>query len=173
MGCIQIVIVTSSWRRQWGFARDKTQRPFFRARGGIQTDLFHPGPADRQLVERLRIPVDAPVVLNPRGIRGYVRNDTFFQAIPLVLRRKPNVIFLGLAMHGSPVAEKWVERLHLGHAVRLLPPVSRSEVADLFRLADVAVSPSEHDGTPNTLLEAMACGCISCRREYRVGPRVD
>ena len=68
------------------------------------------------------------------------------------------MIFLGLAMHGSPVAEKWVERLHLGHAVRLLPPVSRSEVADLFRLADVAVSPSEHDGTPNTLLEAMACG---------------
>jgi glycosyltransferase involved in cell wall biosynthesis len=33
-------------------------------------------------------------------------------------------------------------------------------MADLFRQADIAVSPSEHDGTPNTLLEAMACGCL-------------
>jgi glycosyltransferase involved in cell wall biosynthesis len=33
-------------------------------------------------------------------------------------------------------------------------------MAELFRRAQVAVSPSTHDGTPNTLLEAMACGCF-------------
>jgi glycosyltransferase involved in cell wall biosynthesis len=44
--------------------------------------------------------------------------------------------------------------------VRLLPSVLREQMADLFRLASVAVSPSLHDGTPNTLLEAMACGCF-------------
>jgi glycosyltransferase involved in cell wall biosynthesis len=33
-------------------------------------------------------------------------------------------------------------------------------MADLFRKAQVVVSPSTHDGTPNTLLEAMACGCF-------------
>jgi glycosyltransferase involved in cell wall biosynthesis len=32
-------------------------------------------------------------------------------------------------------------------------------MAELFRRCQVAVSPSTHDGTPNTLLEAMACGC--------------
>jgi len=41
-----------------------------------------------------------------------------------------------------------------------LPQVVRDEMAELFRLAQVAVSPSLHDGTPNTLLEAMACGCL-------------
>jgi glycosyltransferase involved in cell wall biosynthesis len=143
--------------RQWGFAETKPVA-VLPSGGGIQTDLFGSASVDRQLTERLRIPPDAPVVLNPRGIRGYVRNDTFFQAIPLVLVKKPRVIFLGLAMQGSPIAEAWVERLAIGHAVRLLPPASRSEVANLFRLADVAVSPSEHDGTPNTLLEGMACG---------------
>jgi len=30
----------------------------------------------------------------------------------------------------------------------------------LFQMADVAASPSNHDGTPNTLLEAMACGAF-------------
>jgi glycosyltransferase involved in cell wall biosynthesis len=108
----------------------------------------------------LGIPAGAPVVLNPRGIRGYVRNDTFFRAIPLVLKSKPNVIFLGLAMRAARVAEEWVERLSIAHAVRLLPSVSRAEMATLFRLADIAVSPSEHDGTPNTLLESMACGAF-------------
>jgi glycosyltransferase involved in cell wall biosynthesis len=33
-------------------------------------------------------------------------------------------------------------------------------MADLFRQAQVVVSPTTHDGTPNTLLEAMACGCF-------------
>jgi glycosyltransferase involved in cell wall biosynthesis len=33
-------------------------------------------------------------------------------------------------------------------------------MGDVFRRAEVSVSPSEHDGTPNTLLESMACGCF-------------
>lgn len=37
---------------------------------------------------------------------------------------------------------------------------SNCGMAELFRLSSVAVSPSLHDGTPNTLLEAMDCGCI-------------
>ncbi len=33
-------------------------------------------------------------------------------------------------------------------------------MGDLFRSAQVVVSPTTHDGTPNTLLEALACGCF-------------
>jgi glycosyltransferase involved in cell wall biosynthesis len=33
-------------------------------------------------------------------------------------------------------------------------------MADIFRSAAVLVSPSTHDGTPNSLLEGMACGCF-------------
>jgi len=111
-----------------------------------------------EVATQWNIPAGAPVVVNPRGFRGYVRNDTFFRAIPLVLAQKPDVIFLGVSMQGNAVAEHWIEQLQIRHAIRLLPSVPRNEMADLFRLAAVTVSPSEHDGTPNSLLEAMACG---------------
>jgi glycosyltransferase involved in cell wall biosynthesis len=55
--------------------------------------------------------------------------------------------------------QKWIDRYDLEQAVELLPNQSRNKMAEIFRQAAVAVSPSSHDGTPNTLLEAMACGC--------------
>jgi glycosyltransferase involved in cell wall biosynthesis len=33
-------------------------------------------------------------------------------------------------------------------------------MAELFRHAQISVSITTHDGTPNTLLEALACGCF-------------
>ncbi|RPI80635.1 MAG: glycosyltransferase, partial [Chloroflexi bacterium] len=35
---------------------------------------------------------------------------------------------------------------------------TRNEMADIFRRSQITVSPATHDGTPNTLLEALACG---------------
>jgi glycosyltransferase involved in cell wall biosynthesis len=44
--------------------------------------------------------------------------------------------------------------------VTLLPRLTPAEMAEVFRRSQVALSPTTHDGTPNTLLEAMACGCF-------------
>ena len=63
-------------------------------------------------------------------------------------------------MQSSSLAERWVRQSAVGHAVKLLPLVPREKMAELFRAAQVMVSPSLHDGTPNTLLEGMACGCF-------------
>lgn len=131
----------------WGFDPDKPAVVLPGA-GGIQLDTFHPGGLER-----------APVVINPRGLRAYVRTDTFFRAIPLVLRRYPETLFVCPTMAGQGVAERWVRSLGLGNSVELLPRQPRAEMGALYRQAQVVVSPSTHDGTPNTLLEAMACGC--------------
>ncbi|HEX8246398.1 MAG TPA: glycosyltransferase family 4 protein, partial [Longimicrobium sp.] len=128
--------------------------------GGVRAGLFHPAPADPETAARHGLPLDRPVVLNPRGFRNYVRNDAFFRAIPLVLERRPDAVFAGVGMAGDARAERWVKELGIGDAVRLLPVVPPAEMAALFRIAAVAVSPSEFDGTPNTLLEAMACGAF-------------
>jgi glycosyltransferase involved in cell wall biosynthesis len=127
--------------------------------GGIQLDLFYPtdkshdAQGNRELHNSER-------VINPRGFRAYIRNDIFFKAIPQVLARRPSVRFLCPAMKGIPQAERWVRDFGIGDAVQLLPKVARDEMAHLYRQAIVAVSPSTHDGTPNTLLEAMASGCF-------------
>jgi glycosyltransferase involved in cell wall biosynthesis len=135
--------------RQWSFPTD---RPTFVApgNGGIRSDVFHPSAE----------PVSTPVVINPRGFRGYVRNDTFFQSIPKVLAKRPEARFLCASMAGEPQAMKWIEQLGIQASVELLPALPHHEMAEVFRSAAVMVSPSTHDGTPNTLLEGMACGCF-------------
>ncbi|GIW50668.1 MAG: hypothetical protein KatS3mg081_0023 [Gemmatimonadales bacterium] len=145
--------------RHWGFSSRKLAI-VVPGSGAVRTDVFCLN--DTMLVPSRRwdIPQGVHVVLNPRGFRGYVRNDTFFRSIPLILSARSDVLFLGVSMEGHPVAERWIRRLGVEHAVRLLPSVRHNEMAELFRLAHVVVSPSEHDGTPNTLLEAMACGCF-------------
>lgn len=118
--------------------------------GGIRREVFFP-PAQAPT---------APVVVHPRGFRAYVRNDTFFRALPLVLQRVPQAQFVCIGMAGESQAETWVRRLGLENQVQLLPALSPPQMAQTFRAAQVMVSPSTHDGTPNTLLEAMACGCL-------------
>ena len=99
-------------------------------------------------------------MINPRGLRSYVRNDTFFAAIPLVLEQNPSVRFICPVMQGESQPENWVRQYGIEVNVELLPRQTPQQMADLYRSALICVSPSEHDGTPNTLLEAMACGCF-------------
>jgi glycosyltransferase involved in cell wall biosynthesis len=100
------------------------------------------------------------MVVNPRGFRGYIRNDTFFQSIPLVLEHIPNTVFICPNMAGESLAMDWVRRLNVQASVHLLPRLTPHEMAAVYRRSQVMVSPSTHDGTPNTLLEALACGCF-------------
>ncbi|MEW6566641.1 MAG: glycosyltransferase family 4 protein [Chloroflexota bacterium] len=151
--------------RHWGYP-DGRPTIVLPGNGGVRPEVFYPrGHAPEDPGPRLgpvlaTLPDQAPVIINPRGFRAYVRSDTFFRAIPRVLQRFPQAHFLCPAMARDPVAEGWLRRLNIETAVHLLPPLTPPEMASAFRCADVAVSPSLHDGTPNSILEAMACGCL-------------
>ncbi len=107
------------------------------------------------------LPPDVPVVINPRGFRpGSVRSDTFFKAVPLVLKEIPETIFVCAGMAGQPEALDWIQQLGIEKSVRLLPFLPQEDLWRLFKRAQVSVSISQHDGTPNSLLEAMALGCF-------------
>jgi hypothetical protein len=135
--------------KEWGFSEEKPSL-VAPGNGGIRTDVFYPP-------EKL---VEEPVIMNPRGVRPYVRSDCFFKAIPLVLAKHPNAKFMCTSMAGEAQAIQWIQEYGIGHAVELLSPMPNVEMANVYRRAQILVSPSVHDGTPNTLLEGMACGCF-------------
>ncbi|HWQ45213.1 MAG TPA: glycosyltransferase [Longilinea sp.] len=145
--------------RQWGFAEEKPTLVVPGA-GGVSLSEIRQAREDGDSTLDM-IPPRAKVIINPRGFRpGSVRNDVFFQAIPLVIQRDPDVFFICAAMAGQNEALDWIMRLKLENHVRLLPYLPQSTLWDLFIRSLISVSVSEHDGTPNSLLEAMACGCF-------------
>ena len=104
---------------------------------------------------------DGPFLINPRGFRpGSVHQDVFFKAIPLIVKEFPNTRFLCPAMQSQPEAMGWVKKLGIGAYMILLPYLSQNALWDLFLRSQIYLSISSHDGTPNTLLEAMTCGCF-------------
>lgn len=133
----------------WGFDPNK---PALVAPGGggIQLDLFYSNAQQ----------TTAPVIINPRGFRAYVNNKAFFKAAALVSNRLSEARFFCPGMENEPQAGKWLHEYGISSQVTLLPAQNRAQMAELFRSARLSVSPSNHDGTPNTLLEAMASGCL-------------
>lgn len=140
---------------RWGLPEDRPMR-VLPGNGGVRADIFYALPEDTQVDEA----VARLGVINPRGIRAYVRNDVFFQSIPLVLRKRPEVRFYCPGMEGQQEAQHWLDKLKIGDYVSLMPRLGPRAMADAYHSVQVMVSPSVHDGTPNTLLEAMACGCF-------------
>jgi glycosyltransferase involved in cell wall biosynthesis len=119
--------------------------------GGVKLDVFFPD----QNEDKASI-----IIINPRGFRAYVRNDTFFRAIPLVIQQHPNTRFVCAGMAAESQAQKWVTELGINTQVELLPRLSQLEMAEWFQQSLISISITTHDGTPNTLIEAMACGCF-------------
>ncbi len=135
--------------REWGFSGEKAAL-VAPGNGGIRSDVFY----------QPKESVTNPVIINPRGIRPYVRNDVFFKAVPLVLAKRSDARFLCTSMRGETQVTEWIRELGVESSVELLPLVPHIEMGEIFRGAQIVVSPAVHDGTPNTLLEGMACGCF-------------
>ncbi|MGD2161828.1 MAG: glycosyltransferase family 4 protein [Anaerolineales bacterium] len=150
---------------KWGLTKE-TPTIVLPGGGGIDRSIFSPGdPLNltvrsdlRELIEHF--PKKAPVVINPRGFRAYVRNDTFFRALKPILAAYPDTHFLMPGMAGEARAEQWLQDPQIREHAHSLPTLNAVEMAALYRCSDVVVSPSEHDGTPNSFLEAIACGCF-------------
>jgi hypothetical protein len=141
--------------REWGFSGPELLVP---GAGGIRLKEMGTDQQSAPLPEELP---GGPIVVNPRGQRpGSLRQDIFFQAIPRVLEKVPRALFVCPPLQGDAEAERGVDALGIRANVHLWPLLPQPQLWALYRKAQVYVSPSVHDGTPNSLLEAMACGCF-------------
>lgn len=141
----------------WGFSAEKPTL-VVPGSGGIRVNELGTDSGSDRLPEQLP---DGPIIVNPRGQRpGSLRQDIFFQAIPLVLEKIPQAVFVCPSLQGDIESEGWVEKLGIRSRTKLWPRLNQAQVWKLFQKSQVFVSPSIHDGTPNSLLEAMAYGCF-------------
>jgi glycosyltransferase involved in cell wall biosynthesis len=101
------------------------------------------------------------IVINARGLREYVRNDTLLGALSILapdIDSRVRIVFVGVS-HDKDLGAK-IACHPLADRIIVTDTRPPAEMAYLFHRAEVNVSITDHDGTPNSLLEAMAAGAI-------------
>ena len=126
---------------------------------GVAADLFSPAPASFELRQSLGLD-DAPVI----GFSGELRAKKGMNVLLLAFRelaqtQKASLLLVGGVRPGDDADTLRVfERQNPDLGIFTIPIVSLSEMPDYYRLMDILVCPSLHDGLPNAVLEAMSCG---------------
>jgi phosphatidylinositol alpha-1,6-mannosyltransferase len=126
---------------------------------GVDAALFAPGPPDEVLVNSLELN-GAPVVAFVGEARRKKGLTVLLPAFArLCGRYDPAPVLLlvgGVRQEDAPIVEVF-RRQNPTLGVRIVPNVAHDQLPAYYRLADMLVIPSLHDGMPNALLEGMAC----------------
>jgi glycosyltransferase involved in cell wall biosynthesis len=127
---------------------------------GVDRREFHPGVDGSEWRAKLDIPGDAKVLVSPRqwyansNIPSVVAGHELLpQGFYLLLKRTPgSVPDEGQAIHEAIEASSARDR------IRVVERVDASELPGLYAAGDVVISLCTTDGTPASVLEAMALG---------------
>lgn len=129
---------------------------------GVNLELFHPSSNPQSVRRRLGLGSE-PLVLSIRGMRSIYNILDIAKAIPLVLDQVPNAHFIIFSYNIDPeylsrVRAKLSELVDSGHVIFVENLVDDIAISEYYQACDVAVSVPSSDGTPQSVLEAMACG---------------
>ena len=129
-------------------------------RNGIHRQVFRPlGKTASRTT--LQFPSDARMVLfvgNLLPVKGVTR---LVDALAILHRRGAGGLHLVLIGDGNlePQLRRQATRAKLDEVVHFLGQRSPEEVARWMSAADLLCLPSESEGLPNVILEALSCGC--------------
>jgi len=131
---------------------------------GVDRGVYHPE-AGPSLRPTWGVEPDDAVVLSPRAMRPAYRVLEIVEAWPTVVERCP-AAKLVLTQHHAEAAyleqvTQRIDALGVGESVRLVGAIDPADMPRAYASADAAVSLSPGgDGIPQSLLEAMAGGCV-------------
>lgn len=131
---------------------------------GIDVELFRPGLDTSSLAKKLGIN-GLRVVLSPRQFRPPANIDVLIKAIPKIISKIPNTVFILKNYLGEGTAyeeyKKYlhdlVKELNVESHVTFMDNVSFDEMPILYNLADVMVTLRDTDGSSCSMLESMSC----------------
>jgi len=131
---------------------------------GVETTIYYPS-GDRAVARQKLGLGSGPVVLSVRSVKAVYNPLDVARAIPIVLADYPQAQFVIRTHLGDPELLAQVREIVRAagvetsvHFVGDLP--GEEAIAGLYRAADVAVSVPSSDGTPSSVLEALACGAV-------------
>ncbi len=127
---------------------------------GVDTKKFHTTRKDVNLKSDLGIDQPSPVVISTRSLRPVYDIETLIKAAPLVLAELPKTKFI-IASYAGEQQEylgSLVQSLDITNCIKFTGRVSHTDLPRYLASFEIYVSTSLSDGTPNSLLEAMACG---------------
>jgi len=128
---------------------------------GVDATLFRPEAADPLLAAELDV-AGRPVILSARQIFPVYNQETVVAAFAQVRQQIPDAVLV--LKHPSGDTEyvrnlqRRIDDAGLRPSVRVVGMLPYERMPYLYRLAHVTVSVPFSDGTPMSVLEAMACG---------------
>ena len=125
---------------------------------GVDVDVFRPQPADQALVRALDLG-GKRVVVFLGVLTGYQGVDLLLDAVPAVMRARPDAHFLVMGYPNEAHYRDLVRARGIEHAVTLPGRIPYDEAPRWLNLGEIAVSPKRSFSEANgKLLNYMACG---------------
>lgn len=137
---------------------------------GIDVDVFQPTDNYQDVLQELRIPPAAKIILTLARVIERKGHDTVIRCLPKIVSEFPETVYL----IAGPVQDQrylqklneLIEKLKLGKHVVFVDEVSKENLGKYYSMSDVYVMVSREDletgdteGFPITFLEANGCRC--------------
>ena len=127
--------------------------------GAVDLDVFQPARAKFEMREKLRFHPDAPVLLFAGNL---IKNKGVYELLEAFAEARQAVPALQLKICGHgverPGMEEKIKELRITDSAEMIGTVPPGEMHILMQASDIFVLPTYHEGLPNAVMEAMACG---------------
>jgi len=161
--CDLILAVSQYTAAQLTSLQGVSSKKLFNFPNTVDLQVFLPGKGNPQLRELFDLPYDSHIILTVARLDASERSKGIERIWDAMERRAEGV--LGGSIHLVVGSGTDLERLRQdarrripGARIRFTGPVSRGDLADIYRLADIYVMPSLKEGFGIVYLEAMATG---------------
>lgn len=135
---------------------------------GVDVNHFSPVADGAAFRRKLGVDAATPLAFSPRVMSPLYNQDVMVEAWPVVLAKAPNAKLALLRFHPEPEFEGRMRAraaaLGIEGSIIWPEPLTYAELPQAYAGSDVVISIPSSDGTPVTVLEAMACGAqvVAC-----------
>jgi glycosyltransferase involved in cell wall biosynthesis len=130
-------------------------------RWGVDTTLFYPSEPNNGLKTKLQIQ-NKKIIFGPRSLKTVYNITTIIKAIPSIINKIPNAIFLFCEYNSSPDYYRLIQQLSsdlkVQSYIKFIPTIQHHEMPNYYHISDIVISLALSEGFPISVLESMACG---------------